>query len=153
MMKVKTSSLTSKALDYLVAVCDDRKITFALGGSLQVRGRLESGEDIPQEVFMEEDLWYFWNPSSEWVQGGPIIERESITIIPARNGGKYYWVAENGPQEAYESFGPQGDRYGNAFHIDGTHSGDTPLIAAMRCYVASKLGDVVDVPDELMVSS
>jgi hypothetical protein len=25
----------------------------------------------------------------------------------------------------------------------------TPLIAAMRCYVASKLGDEVDVPDEL----
>lgn len=27
--------------------------------------------------------------------------------------------------------------------------GTTPLIAAMRCYVASKLGDVVDVPEEL----
>jgi hypothetical protein len=28
--------------------------------------------------------------------------------------------------------------------------GPTPLIAAMRCYVASKLGDEVDVPEELM---
>lgn len=27
--------------------------------------------------------------------------------------------------------------------------GPTPLIAAMRCYVASKLGDEVDVPDEM----
>ena len=26
----------------------------------------------------------------------------------------------------------------------------TPLIAAMRCYVASKLGEEVDVPDELI---
>jgi hypothetical protein len=27
--------------------------------------------------------------------------------------------------------------------------GPTPLIAAMRCYVASRLGDEVDVPEEL----
>lgn len=28
-------------------------------------------------------------------------------------------------------------------------NGPTPLISAMRCYVAFKLGDEVDVPDEL----
>ena len=28
---------------------------------------------------------------------------------------------------------------------------DNPLIAAMRCFVASKLGDEVDVPDELTI--
>lgn len=28
--------------------------------------------------------------------------------------------------------------------------GPTPLIAAMRCYVASKLGDEVDIPEELI---
>jgi hypothetical protein len=28
--------------------------------------------------------------------------------------------------------------------------GPTPLVAAMRCYVASQLGDEVDVPDELV---
>jgi hypothetical protein len=27
--------------------------------------------------------------------------------------------------------------------------GPTPLVAAMRCYCASKLGDEVDVPEEL----
>jgi hypothetical protein len=27
--------------------------------------------------------------------------------------------------------------------------GPTPLIAAMRCYVASKLGDEIDIPEEL----
>mgnify|MGYP003443521145 FL=1 len=30
------------------------------------------------------------------------------------------------------------------------NGGPTPLVAAMRCYVASKLGDEVDVPEELM---
>jgi hypothetical protein len=28
--------------------------------------------------------------------------------------------------------------------------GHTPLIAAMRCYVASKLGEEIDVPEELI---
>ena len=28
-------------------------------------------------------------------------------------------------------------------------NGPTPLIAAMRCYVISKLGEEVEVPDEL----
>jgi hypothetical protein len=28
-------------------------------------------------------------------------------------------------------------------------TGSTPLIAAMRCYVASKLGDEVEIPKEL----
>ena len=27
---------------------------------------------------------------------------------------------------------------------------ETPLVAAMRCYVASKLGDEVDIPEELL---
>jgi hypothetical protein len=33
--------------------------------------------------------------------------------------------------------------------IDCVAFGPTPLIAAMRCYVISKLGDEVEVPDEL----
>jgi hypothetical protein len=28
-------------------------------------------------------------------------------------------------------------------------SGPTPLIAAMRCYVASKLGDEIEIPENL----
>jgi hypothetical protein len=27
--------------------------------------------------------------------------------------------------------------------------GDTPLIAAMRCFVTSKLGDEIEIPEEL----
>jgi hypothetical protein len=67
--------------------------------------------------------------STTWAMSGPIIEREGImlvrhTAIPALNCGEYYWKAN-------QTYGP------------------TPLIAAMRCYVASKLGDEVDVPEEL----
>ena len=65
--------------------------------------------------------------STNWLFGGPIIEREQIGVFPVETG----WVAEQ-----------------NIFSGCVT-SGQTPLIAAMRCYVASKLGDDVEVPNEL----
>ena len=68
---------------------------------------------------------------TDWAQGGPIIERENIDIewvTAERCRASYDWLGE----EFFEAFGP------------------TPLIAAMRCYVASKLGDEVEVPDGLM---
>jgi hypothetical protein len=62
--------------------------------------------------------------STNWAQGGPIIERERINITYDD-----VWTAED---------------------VDGeTQWGPTPLIAAMRCYVASKMGDEVDVPEDL----
>lgn len=66
--------------------------------------------------------------STDWRQAGPIIERERIELVP--NGDE--WGAFAGGDE----------------HIP--HEGPTPLIAAMRCYVATKLGDEVDVPEELV---
>ena len=66
----------------------------------------------------------------DWSQAGPIIEREKIAIV-YRAGG--YWLAYT-PESKPSA--------------DGT--GPIPLTAAMRCYVASKLGEEVDVPDELI---
>ncbi|MNW06473.1 hypothetical protein D3C71_2028910 [compost metagenome] len=37
---------------------------------------------------------------------------------------------------------------GESFRCGG--DGPTPLIAAMRCYVASRVGDEVDLPEELL---
>ena len=69
------------------------------------------------------------NFSTQWAQGGPIIERE---ITRVENLGDGRWAAyKNSKDETHRLTGP------------------TPLIAAMRCYVASKLGDEVDVPEEL----
>ena len=62
-------------------------------------------------------LWDY-SPPTNWAHGGPIIEREVIGVFPTHGG----WAA-------------------------GLQSGPTPLIAAMRCYVASRLGDEVEVPD------
>ena len=71
-----------------------------------------------------------FSPSREWAQGGPIIEREKIEII--YYGSKGYqgpWEAQVGCDTHYIDQGP-----GDAM------AGPTPLVAAMRCLVAAKLG-------------
>lgn len=96
-MKIKTSKLTDVALDWAV-------------------NQIEKCCDGP------------WTPlfSTNWSQGGPIIEREQIDIqcFPRKSGGVVW----------------------RTFHADGP----TPLIAAMRCFVALRLGDEVDVPDDIL---
>lgn len=129
-MKIKTNQLTGAALDWAVAKCEERITGFNLGGGLQVRGRTEEGAELPDAW----DLWYEWHPSTDWAQGGPIIEREGIDIDCLRCGGKIDgWIA------ALPMFDEA--KY--------QESSPTPLIAAMRCYVASKLGDEVEIPEEL----
>jgi len=118
-MKLKTSELTGAALDWAVAKCENRIIGFNLGGGLQVRARTEEGAELPDDW----DLWYDWHPSTGWSQGGPIIEREKINLEYPRED---YWVASKWMGKPMDfAFG----------------QGETALIAAMRCYVASKLGD------------
>jgi hypothetical protein len=70
--------------------------------------------------------------STNWEYGGPIIEREEIFLAKSILGG---WTGS-----MYVK-----DKDYNCI----MHAAPTPLIAAMRCYVASKLGDTVDVPKEL----
>lgn len=67
--------------------------------------------------------------STDWAQSGAIIEREKISVISHNKPN--HWVARTTdyPPTYYQ--------------------GPTPLIAAMRCYVASKLGDEVYIPDEV----
>ena len=72
-----------------------------------------------------------FKPATDWSAGGPIIERE---IADIERFSDALWEAT-----AYTK---------NAQDI--VQSGPTPLIAAMRCYVASKLGVEVDVPAELL---
>ena len=77
------------------------------------------------------------SPSTQWHYGGPIIERERIGLWA------YQWNEQGEPEAGWYAEDEGGD------HV---RTGVTPLIAAMRCYVASKLGDEVDVPDELTQS-
>ena len=61
-----------------------------------------------------------------WAAGGPIIERERINISDDGGDG---WKAD-------DSIGHWG-------------YGPTALVAAMRCFVAAKFGDNIDIPEEL----
>jgi hypothetical protein len=79
---------------------------------------------------------YALNYCTDWEHGGPLIEREEIGIkrnAPCSDGRQW---------EASGSITAKGAGYQFAY-------GPTPLIAAMRCYVVSKLGDTVDIPEEL----
>ena len=69
--------------------------------------------------------------STDWSQGGPIIERHRIEICHLDNGE---WRAQL-----------NANQWG--FHC--RHYGESPLIAAMRCYVASKQGNDVEIPEAL----
>jgi len=111
-MKIKTSRLEGAALDYAVAVCE---------------------EDAPDYLphYVNGHPIGFWNYSSDWSQGGPIIERERIEVVPSHNGKGW-------------------DAYMHHYHIGTEEGSKTALQAAMRCYVASRCGDTVEVPDELI---
>lgn len=71
--------------------------------------------------------------STDWSQGGPIIEREEIALEPMthdEHGDGWLATRVEGPAVCMEF-------------------GQTMLIAAMRCFVASRLGDEIEVPNEL----
>ena len=101
-MKIRTSELTGAALDWAVAKA--------------------IGEYKPMAVP---------HYSTDWALGGPIIEREKISLLALNKG---WWRAE-----IYN------DKPCPVYVRDLT-----PLIAAMRCYVASKLGYEVEIPKELI---
>lgn len=126
-MKIKTSELTGTKLAYAVGVADKRIMRNGIGRSLEVRGRTEDGEELPDSW----DMWMLWYPQDNWSQGGPIIEREAISVVPCESMEE--WAADMQFRQGVE-----------------TQYGPTPLIAAMRCFVYSRLGDEVDVPDELL---
>ena len=87
------------------------------------------GEDYDMSIPLFDDGLIF-APSTNWAHGGPIIERE---IAKIERFSDALWEATAFTKNAQ----------------DFVHSGPTPLIAAMRCYVASKLGDDVEIPEEL----
>jgi len=116
-MKIKTLELIDITLDW--AVCE---ATGLLAAYPRVR----------------EDFALQWSstgnrhlhPSTDWSQGGPIIEREKIGSLHEARG---VWSASTKWEDPAKVF-----------------YGKTKLIAAMRCYVAAKLGDELEIPNELI---
>lgn len=119
-MKIKTAEATPLQIDWLVA-----KIEGAT--PQQWAWYVEYNEHRDED---QKSRCYAY--STNWAQGGPIIEREKIAIEILSFDNQ--WSAH------YKH---------PAFTHPNRMRGPTPLIAAMRCFVASKLGDEVEVPEEL----
>lgn len=118
---MKTADLTGAALDWAVAKCEllnGANYTLAVDEDWDGTLRVNFGGMYPE-----------W--SSDWQEGGAIIEREKINISMSATAPCMAWF------------------YDGLEMLDLT-DGETPLIAAMRCYVASKLGDEVELPEELL---
>lgn len=133
-MKIKTSELIGSALDWAVAKC------LGLGKLhyVDVVGRISTLKTAVKVWSMElpgDGHGDKFSPSTDWSQGGPIIEQ--MRGIKLKSGRK-----------------PNSPCYAHIVGYNGVgqwhQTGKTVLVAAMRCYVASKLGDEVDVPEELL---
>jgi hypothetical protein len=113
---MKTNELTKTALNWAVAICENEQVYLPFLNRIHA----DAGESE------------YYHPSTDWAQGGLIIERESIQLTP---------------DEYTQTWSAYTTNEGNPYECVGT----TPLIAAMRCYVASKLGDEIEIPKELTV--
>jgi hypothetical protein len=140
MRKIKTAELTGAALDWAVAKCEGYGATIKPSGVVYVH---------------PDGTWHHngnWRPSTNWAQGGPIIECEGIGILFDSGSAcrKPSWFATPDDQSTRCSY--EGEQFDPCFMVD-EHAGirgPTPLIAAMRCCVASKLGDEMEIPKELL---
>lgn len=132
-MKIKTSELSGSNLDWAVAV--------SVGAHCQETGGadLHTGKTWVVSGFRAM-RWDDWTPSTDWSQGGPLIERFDITIM--RIDG----FAQSEPlYQVMQSF--------HGLHLGGDRVmpvAPTRLIAACRAIVAAKLGDEVYVPEGLV---
>lgn len=122
-MKIKVSEATPLQLNWLVAKAEGYS---GWDGECFTR----YSDNYPGAFFLKD-----YHPSTNWLRGGPIIEQEALHLYPY---GKDWYASEVSLLDSSDGFGPY------------VYQGNTPLIAAMRCYVASKLGDEVKVPKELL---
>lgn len=126
----KTSELIAPALDWAVAKCEGLQAY----KDAMLDGRVKEGWWV-SGLSTDPNDWHplsTFNPSTNWAQGGPITEREKIDTIADPNG-KDVWLGRLYQNRVeYKAFGP------------------TPLVAAIRCLVVSKLGEYVEIPESLL---
>ena len=114
-MKVKSADLIGPALNWAVAQCEMMREDYRDRGLLV--HRIGYGQPAPPY-------------STDWSQGGPIIEWENIDLISPTPSDPLWQAMQ--------------------WRFAHGAKGPTPLIAGMRCFVASKLGDEVEIPEELL---
>ena len=122
-MKIKVSEASGPVLNWMVATCEGYT-------NLRVgKHGVVLFMDPPRVAYGAIDFSDL-NYSYDWAQGGPIIQREQYNLYYDASQAPDVWQADD--------------------ELAQVGNGPTPLVAAMRCYVASKLGDEVEVPDQLI---
>jgi hypothetical protein len=123
MKTIKISEATTTQLDWMVAKAKSLHVRF-----------WESPTIV--EILHPNLDWISFKPSTNWSQGGPIIEREALLV---------------GPSIGHRPIGSQWTaiKMGVLKSETCRSTGLTMLTAAMRCYVVSKLGETAEVPEEL----
>lgn len=120
---VRTSDLSAHALDWAVACCEgfnEGAYMCNIDLRYDVRGKVSAMLVPINRSYVQ------WSPSRLWAQAGLIIERERIDLMTDDGN----WAARMYPDH------PLKPMWGH---------GNTAQVAAMRCYVASKLGDEIEV--------
>jgi hypothetical protein len=120
-MIVKTRDLTGAQLDWAVAKAEGKKANLHTK-----RVYVESHDEADSDDWIG---WTFYSPSTDWSRIGPIIEREKISL----------------------AYVPMLDEWaGISSVVPATKLHPSPLVAAARCFVESKLGEEVDIPEGLV---
>ncbi len=127
-MRIKVHEATNLQLNWLVAQCLGHTPGSYLNSAVvvkDVRGK-PTGIQVPG---IRDYVWFA--PTTSPAQGLPIIEREGMHLDgPSRSVGDKTWYATH----------PDSMTIG---------SGPTILVAGMRCYVASRMGLEVEIPEDL----
>ena len=122
-MKIKTSELIGPALDWAVQ-------------EIEYQRMVAEGEHVKQWALDDHRAGASINPySTDWLWGGPILERENISVGYQGHSGvplDSLWYATN--------------------RVDACGFGQKPLIAVMHCFCCSKLGSEIEVPELLTCS-
>jgi hypothetical protein len=132
-MKIKVADATLAQIDWLVAKCEGTPVWIATGNEYPhlVRRALYSADPNYAPCIDPAIAWPIIERERPWVRGSADASPAIADLVtPDRK-----WFA-------YASLRHEG----GDFHC---YYGETFLIAAMRCYVASVLGKEVEVPEEL----
>lgn len=133
---IKTKDLTDAALDWAVAKCE---------------GEYEWNLEPVRFIYLRKDglshsgIFCY---STDWGHGGPIVSREHINLRQTFTEGGYRTSQSMDAVNAKIDL-PNGATVFDPLKVVQEY-GPTDLIAAMRCYVASKVGDEIEIPFDLV---
>lgn len=140
-MKHKTATLEGALLDAAVA-----KALGYLPGFRDDFGGKSGPAWVHSDGARQSVLRSEFSPSTDWAFGGPLIERERIAVWASGDDEDGFWSA------GYSLSVDEGTQCQSGWidmpcvKADHMQTGTTPLIAAMRAYVASTFGEEVELP-------